>query len=158
MTNQLNLTYQNNVLNLNRLWWSSILVLSFLVLITLWSSVTELPASFNLSNMALCLLFMVAILLVKFKRKQVPFVKIEGQQLQYFCPVKKALVMIPANEITSVTTQFCELQIHTTGRTHCLNMNKVKQEKQRWEIKEMIRKLAVENGNRMIINDRNKAS
>ena len=109
-----------------------------------------MPSTLNISNMVLCLLFIVAILLVKFARKQVPFIKIEDSNVYYFCPVKKEAVMISGNEITKVTTQFCELQIHTTTRTHCLNMDKIKQEQQRWEIKEMIKKIAHENRNHLI--------
>ncbi|MGI4751289.1 MAG: hypothetical protein ACRYFB_11710 [Janthinobacterium lividum] len=87
---------------------------------------------------------------MKFKKKQATFVTIEDRKLHYFCPVKKEVVTIPTHEIIKVTTQFCELQIHTSDRTHCLNLNNIKQETTRWEIKEMIRKLALENGNRVV--------
>ena len=148
MTNQLNLNYRNANANLNKLWLYSSIFLSALVLITLCSSVAILPAAFYLSNMVLCLLFIIVVVVLKFKKKQVTLVKIEENQLQYFCPIKKETVMIPTNEITKVTTQFCELQIHTYNRTHCLNLKKIKQEQQRWEIKEMIKKFAAENEQR----------
>lgn len=148
MTNQLNLSHQNAALNWNKLWLFSKIFLAFLITITLLSSFTVVPSAFYLSNMALCLLFVVGLLLMKFKNQSVPFVKIEDNQVQYFCPVKKELIVIPVNEITNMTTRFCELQIHTSNRTHCINMNKIKQETQRWEIKEMIRKLAVDNEKR----------
>lgn len=122
----------------------------FLIAATLLSSVITLPAIFYLSNIAFLLLFSAGLFLLIIKRKQTPFVKIEDRQLQYFCVVKKELVTIPADEIIKVTTQFCELQIHTSSRTHCLNLKHIKEEKQRWEIKEMIRKLALENGNRVV--------
>ncbi len=148
MTNQLNLNYRNANANLNRLWFYSILFLAFLVAITFVASFAEIPSTIYAFNMALCLLFIMAILIVNFKKKHAPFVKIENNQLQYLCPVKRELVVIPIDEITKVSTQFCELQVHTSNRTHCINLNKIKQEKQRWEIKEMIRKLAVQNDNR----------
>ncbi len=148
MTNQLNLNYRNTNANLNKLWLYSIIFLTVLVLVTLFSSVTILPASFYLANIVLCLLFVIVVLAVKFKNRQVNFVKVEKNNLQYFCPTTKELVVIPIQEITNITTRFCELQIHTTNRTHCLNLDKIKQEQQRWEIKEMIRKLALKNEKR----------
>jgi hypothetical protein len=148
MTNQLNLTHTNDALMWTKLWLFSKIFLSFLVVITLLSAFIEMPSALNLSNIILCLLLVAAVLLVKFKKKQVPFIKIEDNNLYYFCPVKKEAVMIPANEIVKVSTQFCELQIHTTTRTHCLNLNNIKQEHRRWEIKETIKNLVVENEKR----------
>ena len=148
MTNQLNPNHKNINANLNKLWLFSSIFLSALVLITLCSSVAILPAAFYLSNVVLCLLFIIVFFILRFRKKPVELVKIEENQLQYFCPVKKETVIIPTNEITKVTTQFCELQIHTYNRTHCLNLKKIKQEQQRWEIKEMIKKFAVENERR----------
>lgn len=150
MTNQLNFGHQSSTLNWTNLWLWSKVFLVFLIAATLLSSVVTLPAIFYLSNIAILLLFSAGLFLLIIKRKQTPFVKIEDRQLQYFCVVKKEIVTIPADEIIKVTTQFCELQIHTLNRTHCLNLNHIKEEKQRWEIKEMIRKLAPENGNRVV--------
>lgn len=150
MTNQLNVNYRNVNANLNKLWLFSIIFLSVLVFITLFSSITILSASFYLSNIALCLLFVIVVLIVKSKNRQVAFVKIEEDNLQYFCPIKKEVVVIPVQEIINITTRFCELQIHTSNRTHCLNLDKIKQEQQRWEIKEMIRKLALKNEKRAV--------
>lgn len=150
MTNQLNFSPQNSTLNWTKLWLWSKIFLVCLIATTLLSSVVTLPANFYLSNIAILILFLLGLFLLKFKRKQTPFVKIENQQLQYFCVIKREIVTIPVNEIIKVTTQFCELQIHTSNRTHCLNLNHIKEENQRWEIKEMIRKLAPENGNRAV--------
>lgn len=150
MTNQLNMSYQNSTLNWTKHWLWSKIFLVCLIAATLLSSVITLPAMFYLSNIAILLLFSAGLFLLIIKRNQTPFVKIEDRQLQYFCVVKKEIVTIPADEIIKVTTQFCELQIHTFNRTHCLNLNHIKEEKQRWEIKEMIRKLAPENGNRVV--------
>lgn len=148
MTNQLNLNYRNANANLNKLWLYSSIFLSALVLITLFSSVAILPTAFYLANIVLCVFFIIVVVIFKFKKRPFAFVKIDEDQLQYFCPVKKEVIVIPKNEITKVTTQFCELQIHTYNHTHCLNLKKIKQEQQRWEIKEMIKKLAVENEKR----------
>jgi hypothetical protein len=148
MTNQLNLASSQNALNWTKLWLFSKVFLSFLIVITLYSSVAEMPSAFYVSNMVLCVLFIAAITLVKLNKKQAPFVKIADNNVYYLCPVTKEAVTIPANEILKVTTQFCELQIHTANRTHCLNMDKIKQESQRWEIKEMIKQLVLENEKR----------
>lgn len=148
MTNQLNITHQNSTLNWTKLWFFSKIFLSVLIAVTIFSSITEIPSAFYLCNIVLCLLFLITMIVVKFKKKQISFININHNQLEYFCPVKKELVTIRANEITKVTTQFCELQIHTINRTHCLNMEKIKQESQRWEIKEMIKNLVVENEKR----------
>ena len=148
MTNQLNLNYRNANANLNKLWLYSSIFLSALVLVTLCSSAAILPAAFYLGNVILCLLFIMVVFILKFRKKPVELFRIEENQLQYFCPIKKETVVIPTHEITKVTTQFCELQIHTYNRTHCLNLKKIKQEQQRWEIKEMIKKFAVENERR----------
>lgn len=150
MTNQLNLGQNNSNLNWTKLWLWSKIFLVCLIATTLLSSVVTLPAVYFLSNIVILLLISAGLFLFVFKRKQTAFVKIEDRQLQYFCAVKKEIVMIPVNEIIKVTTQFCELQIHTSNRTHCLNLNHIKEEKQRWEIKEMIRKLAPENANRAV--------
>ena len=147
MNHQLNLTHQTDALNWNRLWLYSKIFLSFLIVITIISSFAEVPSVFCISNIALGILFIVVLLVLKFKKKQVAFIKFEDNNVYYFCKVKKEAVVIPASEIINVTTRFCELQIHTINQTHCINMDKIKQETQRWEIKEMIRKLALKNGN-----------
>jgi hypothetical protein len=148
MTNQLHANHKNVNANLNKLWLYCTIFLSVLVLITLISSASILPTAFYLVNIALCLLFAIGFLVTRFKGKPLNFVKIEENNLQYYCPVKKELVVIPVQDITNITSRFCELQIHTTNRTHCLNLNQIKQEQQRWEIKEMIKKLALENEKR----------
>ena len=158
MAYQLNITNQNVTFNWSKFWLFSKIFLFFLLAVTLLPSLIKVSPTFYISNIVLCLLFITVALIIKFKRKQELFIRIENNQLQYFCPVKKELITIPSTDITKVTTQFCELQIHTNNRTHCLSMEKIKQETQRWEIKEMIKKLAEEHGNQLIINEANKAS
>lgn len=148
MTNQLNLVPTQNTLNWTKLWLFSKIFLSLLIVVTLLSSVAEMPSVFYISNIVLCVLFITAIVLVSLNKKRAPLVKIADNNVYYLCPVTKEAVTIPASEIIKVTTQFCELQIHTSTRTHCLNMDKIKQESQRWEIKEMIKKLVLENEKR----------
>ena len=145
MTNQLNLVPTQNALNWTKLWLFSKIFLSLLIVVTLLSSVAEMPSVFYISNIVLCVLFIAAIVLVSLLKKRAPLVKIADNNVYYLCPVTKEAVTIPASEIIKVTTQFCELQIHTSTRTHCLNMDKIKQESQRWEIKEMIKKLVLQN-------------
>ncbi|MGI4020007.1 MAG: hypothetical protein ACRYFA_00740 [Janthinobacterium lividum] len=148
MTNQLNLASAQNALPWTKPWLYSKIFLSFLIVITLLSSVAEMPSVFYVSNMVLCMLFIAAIVLVSFIKKRALLVKIADNNVHYLWPVTKEKVTIPAKEIIKVTSQFCELQIHTSTRTHCLNMDQIKQENKRWEIKEMIKKLVLENEKR----------
>ncbi|RYY06701.1 MAG: hypothetical protein EOP43_05540 [Sphingobacteriaceae bacterium] len=149
MTNQLNFSPTHNALNWNKLWLFSKIFLSVLVIITLLSAFAEMPSVFYISNMVLCTLFVAIIVLISFIKKRAPLLKIADNNVYYLCPVTKEAVTIPASDIIKVTTQFCELQIHTSTRTHCLNMDKIKQESQRWAIKEMIKKLVLENEKRV---------
>ena len=142
MTNQLNISQQNTFLSWTKLWFLSKIFLVSLLMLTMFSSFITTFSTVYIFCFGLVILFLLAFFLLKFNRKQTAIVKVENQQLHYFCPVKKEKISIPVLEIMKVTSQFCELQIHTANRTYCLNLNNIKQEKQRWEIKEMIKKLA----------------
>ncbi len=151
MTNQLNITHQSSNVNWTRFWLFSKLFLSFLIITTIFSSLNYVISAFLILNILLGLLFMAAIFFIKFKTKKTEFVKITENKLQYFCQVKKEVILIPINEITNVRSHFCELEIHTYNRTYCINLNPIKEEKQRWEIKEMIKRVTVEKSNRAVI-------
>lgn len=150
MTNQLNLSPQNVNSNWTKLWlFSKILLFSLLATMLFTAIVSAIPTVYFL-GFGLMILFLSVFFLLKHHRKPAVNVKVENQQLQYFCPVKKENICIPTSEIVKVTSQFCELQIHTFNRTYCLNLNNIRQEKQRWEIKEMIKKLAPNQANQVI--------
>lgn len=149
MTNQLNIS-QTHQLNWTKLWLFCKIFLVCLIAVTLLSSVVNFTFNIYIFNLCILSVFLVFLLILKFKKKQHYFIKIEDKQLIYFCPVKKVTVSIPTADILRVTTQFCELQIHTSMHTHCLNLNNIKEESVRWEIKEMIKKLACDNSNRAV--------
>ncbi len=77
-------------------------------------------------------------LLVK-RRHKVPFVEIAEGTLSYFDTGKGEMVSVPIEEITHISTRFCELNVHTAENIHSLNLDLIRSEKARWEIKEMIR-------------------
>jgi hypothetical protein len=144
MTNQLNFASAPNTANWTKLWLYSKIFLLVLVMITLLSSVADMPSAFYASNMVLCVVFIITVILIGFVKKRSPLVKIADNNVYYISPVTKEVVTIPVNEIIKVTSQFCELQIHTATKTHCINMEQIKHESKRWEIKEMIKKLVLE--------------
>ncbi|RYE27347.1 MAG: hypothetical protein EOP42_19335 [Sphingobacteriaceae bacterium] len=141
MTNQLNISNQNANSGWTKLWFLSKILLVSLLAVTLLSTVTLKFPLIYVFSFGLVILFLLAFFLLKFNRKQTAIFRTDNQQLRYFCPVKRENVIIPIPEIIKVTSQFCELQIHTCNKTYCLNLNNIKQEKQRWEIKEMVKNL-----------------
>ncbi|RYE22362.1 MAG: hypothetical protein EOP42_24530 [Sphingobacteriaceae bacterium] len=141
MTNQLNISAQNASSNWTKFWFISKIFLVLLFAVLLFSALSGTFSVPTVFYAGLPVLFLLAFFMIKLNRKQTQFIKVENQQLHYFCPVKKEKISIPISEITKVTSQFCELQIHTSNRTYCLNLNNIREEKQRWEIKETIKKL-----------------
>jgi len=149
MTNQLNL--QRNEKSIwAKLWFlSKVFLLSFITIILVAAALAAIPTIYVFS-IGVIILFLLAIFGFKRSIKQSVKVKVENQHLKYFCPVKKENIIIPTSEIINVTSQFCELQIHTSNHTYCLNLNSIRQEKQRWEIKEMIKKLVPNQENKAV--------
>ena len=150
MTNQLNISPQNHYLNWAKLWLYSKIFLVCLFVSTLLSAVASTSPAVYLVNIAFLMLLLSGLFLLKLKKSQTPFIYVEDGQLHYFCRTKKENISIPVREIVKVTSQFCELQIHTGNHTYCLNLNNIRQEKQRWEIKEMIKKLAPAETNKVV--------
>jgi len=85
------------------------------------------------------IIFLAAIVTFITRRQKVPFIEILDGTLTYFDNNKGAMVSIPVGEITHVSSRFCELLLHTADQIHCLNLDLVRSEKSRWEIKDMIR-------------------
>lgn len=141
MTNQLNISPQNISSNWTKLWLLSKILLFSLLAILLFTAIVAAIPTVYIFGFGLMILFLSVFFLLKQNRKPAVTVKVENQHLQYFCPVKKETISIQTSEIVKVTSQFCELQIHTPDHTYCLNLNNIRQEKQRWEIKETIKKL-----------------
>jgi hypothetical protein len=100
-----------------------------------------LPVLSGVNAIVGCALIFV-LLQINNHRTKVPFIKIQGDKMEYFCQEQNEVVSISADDITKITTRFCELKIHTNERVHSLNLAMISQEKKRWEIKEMIHKIA----------------
>ncbi len=144
MTNQLNISPQNVNSNWTKLWMFCKILLFCLLAILVFTAVVAAIPTLYILGFGLMILFLSIFFLLKLNRKPGLIVKVENQQLRYFCPVKKEKIIIPTSEIVKVTSQFCELHIHTFNHTYCLNLNNIRHEKQRWEIKETIKKLVPE--------------
>ena len=90
----------------------------------------------------LSIIFFAIIVKLISRRHKVPFVEIVNDTLNYFDPEKGEVVSVPAKDITHISTRFCELNVHTHENIHSLNLGLIRNAKTRWEIKEMIRKMA----------------
>lgn len=126
----------------NRVWLYVWLILAALTLATLVVALEFAEPLFSIINALFAVALIIAILTKNYTRQIVTFLKIDNQGIEYFCAEEDRCISIAANEITHITTRFCELNIHTRDKVHSLNMNMIRQEKKRWEIKEMIRQLA----------------
>lgn len=99
--------------------------------------------SFVLISLSLFLSTIFFILLLRqFRRTQkVSFIEISDKTLNYFDTETEEIVKVAAQDITHISTKLCELRVHTNERVHLVNLNVVRNEKKRWEIKEKIRTL-----------------
>ncbi|SKB63564.1 hypothetical protein [Daejeonella lutea] len=113
----------------------SLLLLTTLV-ITYYNTSEE-----NLLIALTCIVLFAAGALVLSRRQKIPFVEISNGTMTYFDTVKGELISLPVNDITHISTRFCELNVHTANNVHSLNLDLIRSEKARWEIKEMIREM-----------------
>lgn len=88
-----------------------------------------------------CIVLFAAIAIVLTRRQKMPFVEIANGTFSYFDAGKGEMVSVPVQDITHISTRFCELNVHTAEHTHSLNLDLIRSEKARWEIKEMIREM-----------------
>ena len=142
MTYQLHITHYRSDSNDGRLLMYSTIFLSLLFLNTLGVALDITMPQVSLLNLALGVIFLIVLAAMINKRSRVPFVNIHDDMLEYYNPEEGEFISIPSMEITKITTRFNELNIHTSDRTHSLNLSLVRKEQTRWELKEMIRKMA----------------
>lgn len=142
MTYQLRITHYRSQSNDNRLMMYSSIFLSLLILTTLGVAFDLTVPQISLINLVLGFAFLIGLAIQINKRMKVPFINITDSTMEYFCHEEGEIISIPCADITKVTTRFNELNIHTADRIHSLNMGLIRQEQTRWEIKEMIRKMA----------------
>jgi len=147
MTYQLHITHYRSDSNDARLLMYSTIFLSLLFLNTLGVAFNITMPQLSLVNLVLGIVFLIALATQINKRLKVPFVNIHDNTLEYFSPEDGEIISIPSMDITKVTTRFNELNIHTSERIHSLNLGLIRQEQTRWEIKEMIRRMARPDGN-----------
>ena len=139
------MTYHHNIrqyrpLKSARLWTDRI----FLSLLLLTASAT---AIYNLSGLNLLfalpvLVVIAALAMLVSSRQKVSFIEITDGTLSYLDTSRGEMVSVPVHDITHISTRFCQLNVHTADCIHTLNLDIVRNEKTRWEIKEMIREIA----------------
>lgn len=142
MTYQLHISHYRSDSNDARLLMYSTIFLSLLFLNTLGVALDITMPQVSLLNLVLGVVFLIVLAAMINKRSRVPFVNIHDDMLEYYNPEEGEIISIPSMEITKITTRFNELNIHTNDRTHSLNLSLVRKEQTRWELKEMIRKMA----------------
>lgn len=144
------MTYQLNVKHHvpnplpNRMWISTWMILGAIILTTAGVALNIAVPLLSLINVFIALVLIIVLLTKSYNRQTVTFLKVDSHSIEYFCEQKERTVLILSDEITHITTRFCELHIHTRDKVHTLNMNMIRQEKKRWEIKQIIRELATE--------------
>ena len=142
MTYQLHISHYRSDSNDARLLMYSTIFLSLLFLNTLGVALDITMPQVSLLNLVLGVVFLIVLAAMINKRSRVPFVNIHDDMLEYYNPEEGEIISIPSMEITKITTRFNELNIHTNARTHSPNLALVRKEQTRWELKEMIRKMA----------------
>lgn len=141
------MTYQYNInhyrpLNTNLPYWKfSTVFLTLLLLNTLTVAFYFYSVTLILLNLILSILFLLLIIGLFRKTQKVPFVEIRNNTLNYFDTENEEIVQVSARDITQISTKLCELRVHTSEKIHIVNLNVIRNEKKRWEIKEKIRTL-----------------
>lgn len=92
-------------------------------------------------NLILGLILLVILISCFQKYQKIPFVEINNGTLNYFDQESNKIIKISTQDITHISTKFCELSVHTDEKVHVLNLEVIRNETKRWEIKEKIRKL-----------------
>lgn len=144
MTYQLHISHYRSDSNDARLLMYSTIFLSLLFLNTLAVAFGVTMPQVSLLNLVLGVVFLIVLAAMINKRSRIPFVNIHDDTLEYFNPEEGEIISIPSTDITKVTTRFNELNIHTHNRMHSLNLGLIRKEQTRWELKEMIRRMAHE--------------
>ncbi|HXH99033.1 MAG TPA: hypothetical protein VNI52_02105 [Sphingobacteriaceae bacterium] len=96
---------------------------------------------FSMANMAVAGISIIAAIAVCTRKGDI-LLKIDTNEIEYFDFAKKQMISIHVSDIQGVSTRFGELLLSTSECTHCIDMTMIRDEKTRWEIKEMIRGMA----------------
>lgn len=132
---------RNSTSHQTKFWFiasSGLLILLLNTVATVFNFDSQL---FTMANMVIVTVSII-ILIALYIRKGDIFLKIENNEIEYFDFAEKQLICIHVADIQSVSTRFGELHLSTGERTHCIDMTVIRNEKTRWEIKEMIKSMA----------------
>lgn len=94
----------------------------------------------NLSWMLLVLILATGLCLYLYRKNKVTFLKIDDDCISFFDDTEK-LHSVKINDITAINSGFCLVQIYTKAEVFALDMSLIRKEKQRWEVKELIRRI-----------------
>lgn len=141
------MTYQHKI-SLHRPLNSEIANSKFAIVLLstlLFNAITVIFYYYSLTIVSLSLflsiIFLVLLLRQFRKAQRVSFIEIRDKTLNYFDTESEEIVKVAAQDITHISTKLCELRVHTNERVHLVNLNVIRNEKKRWEIKEKIRTL-----------------
>lgn len=132
---------RNSTRNQTKFWFIASSAALIFLLNTVGTVFNIDPDVSNTVNVTTTIAAIVAIAVLYFRKGDI-FLKIEEEAIEYFDFRENQLISIPVADIQSVTTRFGELHLCTAQRTYCIDTTVIRNEKTRWEIKEMIKAMA----------------
>ncbi|MEJ7780638.1 MAG: hypothetical protein WKF68_13735 [Daejeonella sp.] len=141
MIYQLHIRHYRSSNNDGSLWLYSVIFLSLLFMSTVGAAFYYFSDLLILLNVLLSSVFLGLTIAHFIKRNRLPFIEISEGSLNYWDPAKEEIVSVSAKDITQISTKLCQLKLHTPDQIHVVNLNLIKKEQTRWEIKENVRKM-----------------
>ena len=141
MIYQLHIRHYRSSNNDGSLWLYSMIFLSLLLLNTVGVAFYYFSDALILLNVLLSAAFLWLTIAHFIKRNRLPFIEISEGSLNYWDQTKEKIVSVSAKDITQISTKLCQLKLHTPDQIHVVNLNLIKKEQTRWEIKENVRKM-----------------
>jgi len=141
MIYQLHIQHYRSSNNDASLWIYSMIFLSLLFMNTVGVAFYYISDTLILLNVFLSATFLWLTIAHFKKRNRVPFIEISEGSLNYWDQTKEEIVSVSAKDITQISTKLCQLKLHTQEQIHVLNLNLIKKEQTRWEIKENVRRM-----------------
>lgn len=141
MIYQLHIRHYRSSNNDGSLWLYSVIFLSLLFMNTLGVAFYYFSDLLILLNVILGSVFLWLTIAHFIKRNRLPFIEISEGSLNYWDQTKEEIVSVSAKDITQISTKLCQLKLHTEGHIHVVNLNLIKNEQTRWEIKENVRRM-----------------
>lgn len=132
---------RNSTRNQTKFWFIASSAALILLLNTAGTVLNITPGVSDMLNATITIGSIAAIVLLYFRKGDI-FLKIEENEIEYFDFQENQLISIAVADIQNVTTRFGELHLSTADRTYCIDMTVIRNEKTRWEIKEIIKAMA----------------